>query len=133
MNHVVEVRDCVIRISQHRKIDVGVLRLVDVIEPLGMRVERVDADGQDLDVAARELILEFGGRAQLGSANWREVFRMREQQAPTGAARPQLNASFAMLSFISNQELVRQMVHALNIIAMTLEEAGTLVDHAPSA
>ena len=72
-------------ISQHRKIDSGVLRFVNVLEPQGVRVERVNADGQHLDVAARERILEFGGYAQLGRTNWREVFRMREQQAPTGA------------------------------------------------
>ena len=52
-----------------------------------------------------------------------------------------IDARFNGLQRIARHRLVNDAVfdwmpvrvHALNIIAMTLEEAGTLVDHAPSA
>ena len=50
-----------------------------------MRVERVDAESDDLDVALVELGLQLRDHAELGRADGGEVLRMREQDAPTVA------------------------------------------------
>jgi len=55
---------------------------VDVVDPLDVRIHRVHRQGDGLDVALGELVLELGGEAQLRGAHRGEVGGMREQHAP---------------------------------------------------
>src|SRR5690349_12718893 len=65
-----------------READDGVLRLVDVLDPLQMRLHRVHRPGDDLDAALCDPALEFGGQAQSDRA-WRgEGRRVGEEDAP---------------------------------------------------
>jgi hypothetical protein len=52
------------------------LGLLDVLGPLGVVVDGVDGQADDLDVAAVELGLDAGHVAELGGAHRREVARV---------------------------------------------------------
>src|SRR5678816_816038 len=58
------------------------LRLLDVLGPAGVLVDRVDAEADDLDIAFVEVGFELGHIAELGCAYRRKVFRVREQDRP---------------------------------------------------
>ena len=58
------------------------LGFIDVLDPLVVRIHRVDGQGNGLDAAFVELILELGGKAQLGGAHRGEVGGVGEQDAP---------------------------------------------------
>src|SRR5690606_12988794 len=73
MDQVVEIGDLAIGIGDDREVDRSVLRLVDVVDPLDVRVDRIDGQGDDLDAALGELVLELGGETQFGGAHRREV------------------------------------------------------------
>ena len=60
----------------------GALRLLDVLRPALVIVDRVDRQPDDLRVALVELGLDLGEVAKLGGAHRREVLRMREQDRP---------------------------------------------------
>jgi hypothetical protein len=70
------------------------LRLLDVIGPLGVVVDRVDREPDDLDAALVELRLDFRHIAELGGANGREILRMGEQDRP-GVSDPIVEVDFA--------------------------------------
>ena len=81
----------IVGIGEDGKVDRGVLGLVDVLDPVAVRVERIDADGDRLHAALGELALERGGLAQLGGADRGEVRGVREQHDP-GVAGPLVEA-----------------------------------------
>ena len=80
--HPVELRDVEVRVADQRVVGRVSLRLLDVARPLGVVVERVDGEPDDLHVPAVELGLDAGHVAELGGAYGREVARMREQDRP---------------------------------------------------
>lgn len=82
VNQVVELGNLAIFVRQDREVHKGVLRGVDVADPLGVGFGRVHGQGNRLDVALVEFVLEFCGEAQLGGAYRGEVGRMREQYRP---------------------------------------------------
>src|SRR4029450_13236831 len=62
-----------------------IYRLLDVLRPALVIIDRVDAEPQDLAVALVELGLDLGHIAQLGRAHWRKVLGVREDHAPAVA------------------------------------------------
>ena len=87
MQHVVEVGDRFVGVGEDGEIYGGFLCIVDVTNPFVMLVERVDTDGDGLDVTLGKFAGECGGFAELGGAHRREVSRMRKQHHPR-VARP---------------------------------------------
>eukprot|EP00618_Florenciella_parvula_P019508 CAMPEP_0119477840 /NCGR_PEP_ID=MMETSP1344-20130328/7835_1 /TAXON_ID=236787 /ORGANISM="Florenciella parvula, Strain CCMP2471" /LENGTH=215 /DNA_ID=CAMNT_0007511929 /DNA_START=617 /DNA_END=1264 /DNA_ORIENTATION=+ len=71
-------------IGDDREVDLAVLQLLDLLDPLAVVRLGVDADRHDFDVARLELILEFGQHADLGGAYRVEVAREREITAKLG-------------------------------------------------
>ena len=99
MNHVVERRDLAVGVGDDRKVDARVLRVVDVLDPALVRLDRIDRQRDDLDVALGEFVLQLGRSAQLGRAHRREVRGMREQDAPT-VAEPLVETDGAFAGFL---------------------------------
>ena len=62
-----------------------VLRLLDIAQPTGVAVDRVDAQADELRVALRELGLDFGHVPELRRAHRREILRMGKQNRPAVA------------------------------------------------
>src|SRR5690606_32790058 len=85
VDQVVQTGDLAVGIGQDRKVDPGVLGLVDVVDPLDVRVHRVHRQGDGLHAAPGELVLQPGGEAQLGGAHRGEVGRVGKQHAPAVA------------------------------------------------
>src|SRR5215470_13575918 len=110
--HVVELRDLEIAISDDRIIRSVALRLLDVVRPSRMLVDRVDREADDLDAAFVELRLDLGHVSELGRANRGEILRMREQHAP-GAAYPLMKANAALrrVGFEIRCEMVESQGH----------------------
>ncbi len=82
VNHVVELRDGQIRVTDQRIVDRVPLRFLDVADPVFMIADRIDAEPDDLRVAPVEFRLEAGHVSQFGSADGREILRVREQDRP---------------------------------------------------
>src|SRR5688572_15708983 len=59
------------------------LRVLDVLRPLLVVTQPIHADPEDLAIALVELRLDPRHIAELGGADRREVFRVREQNRPT--------------------------------------------------
>jgi hypothetical protein len=93
MDHVVEQRDLAVAVGDDREIDARLLRVVDVVDPLAMRVDGVDGKRDDLHVALRELVLELGGESELGRAHRSEVGRCENST-------PQLSPSHSWKSIV---------------------------------
>jgi hypothetical protein len=74
--HVVEFRDREVAVGNDRIGDLGALRLLDVVEPARMAVDGIDAEADQLCVAAGELGLDLGHVAELGRANTRRHKRV---------------------------------------------------------
>ena len=85
VDEVVEVAHLAVGVGDDREVDRLALRLLDVLGPLAVRVDGVDAQADHLDVALVELGLELGHRAQLGGADRGEVLRVREEHRPAVA------------------------------------------------
>ncbi len=85
LDHVVEVGDLLVGIGDQREVHRGALRLLDVLAPLAVGVDRIDAEADHLGVALVELGLEAGHRAQLGGAHRGEVLGVREEHRPAVA------------------------------------------------
>src|SRR5690606_26670398 len=85
VNHVVERGNFTIRIGQNREIHFGVLRFVDVLDPLLMGFGIVHRNGDHLDITLGELARDNSGIAKLGGADRSEVGGVREQYPPTVA------------------------------------------------
>src|SRR5262249_52055959 len=110
--HLVELRDLEIAITDDRVVRGVTLRLLDVVRPSRMLVDRVDREADDLDAAFVELGLDLGHVAELGRANRGEILRMREQYAP-GAADPLMkaNASLRRVGFKIRRYVVESQGH----------------------
>src|ERR1017187_8423665 len=93
MNHAVEIGDTQIRISDHRKLYLGALRLLDVVLPCNVVIDRVDRHPDHLDAALFKFALELRGGAKLSGADRGIVLGMREQHAP-GVSEPRVQVDF---------------------------------------
>jgi hypothetical protein len=93
MNHAVEIGDTQIRISDHRKLYLGALRLLDVVLPCNVVIDRVDRQPDHLDAALFKFALELRGGAKLSGADRGIVLGMREQHAP-GVCEPRVQVDF---------------------------------------
>src|SRR5690349_7286740 len=82
VDHVVEVRDLAVRIGEDRIVELTILGLFVVLRPLSVAVYGIDADREDLDVSALELLGQVRDAAKLGGADRGEVLGVREQHAP---------------------------------------------------
>jgi hypothetical protein len=71
------------------------LRLLDVLDPASMILDRVDADADDLDAALVELGLDPGHVAELGGADRGEILGVREHHRPA-VAHPVVEADPAL-------------------------------------
>ncbi len=85
MQHVEQLGHGHVGVADHRVVRLVSLGLLDVLGPLAMVLDRVDAEPDDLAVALLELGLEPGHVAQLGRADRREVLRVGEQDRPAVA------------------------------------------------
>ena len=56
VDHVVEVRNLSVGVGDHREIDGSALCFLNVLFPAYVRLERIDAEADDLDVP----LVEFG-------------------------------------------------------------------------
>lgn len=64
----------------------GVLRVVDVLDPLAMLFRRICRESERLGVALRKFFGELGGATHFGRADWREICRMAEKEHPAIAS-----------------------------------------------
>ena len=94
--HAVELGDGEVRVADHRKVRRDALRLLDVVGPLLMEVDRIDTEADDLDAALVELRLDPRHIAELGGADRSEVLGVREQHAP-GIAEPFMEPDVAFV------------------------------------
>ena len=94
----VQLRDRQVGVADHRVVRRVPLRLLDVVRPPLVVLDRIDAQADDLRVALVELGLEPGHVAQLGRADRREVLGVREQHAPR-PAEPLVKADAALGRF----------------------------------
>ena len=85
MDHVVEHGDVALGVSDDREVHRARLSFVDVTNPALMGCERVDTDGDALDVAFIELGLQASGSSEFGCADRCEIRRMREENSPAGS------------------------------------------------
>ena len=74
------------------------MRLLDVLGPFAMAVDRIGAEADQLDVALVEIGLELGGGAELGGADGGEVLGVGEEDAPA-VAQPFVEADLAFGGF----------------------------------
>ena len=65
--HAVELGDREVGVADHRIVRRGALRLLDVLRPLRVAVDRIDRQADDLDVALVEFGLEL---APCSRARW---------------------------------------------------------------
>src|SRR5690606_31297737 len=79
---VVSLRDAQVAAVDDRVIDGAALRLLDVLHPRRVILDRIAAQADDLRVALVELGLELRHVAELGRANRGEILRMREEDRP---------------------------------------------------
>ena len=82
VDHVVEEGDLSLLIPNNGKSQVTSADFVDVLDPSTMTLDCVCRQANELDAAFCELGLEFGEGAELGSADWSVVFRVREEDDP---------------------------------------------------
>ena len=66
---VVQLRDLAVGVGDQRVVEGGALGLLDVGQPAVVRLDRVDAHADELDVALVELALAVGERTELGGAD----------------------------------------------------------------
>ncbi|MCY1457568.1 hypothetical protein D9M71_748740 [compost metagenome] len=85
MDQVVQLGHLAVGVGDDREVDLGILGLVDVIDPLHMGCHRVHGQRQHLHPTLGELALEPGGQAEFGGAYRGEVRRVGEQHAPAVA------------------------------------------------
>ena len=86
MDQVVELGHLAVGVGQDGEVDLGVLGLVDVLDPLGVGLDRIDADGDGLDAPLGEFGLERSSTAQFGGADGGEIRRMGKQHDPAVAS-----------------------------------------------
>jgi len=82
MHHPVEVGHLAVRIGHDREVRRVPLRVLDVLRPLRVRVDRIDRQADRLHAPPVELRLQPRHVAQLGRAHRGEVAGVREQDDP---------------------------------------------------
>ena len=97
VDHAVEVRHFVIHISQDGIVHRGALGLFDVLGPTLVVFHTVDAQGNGLNVALGEFILQLGNTTQLGGAHRGVVGGVGEQHNPAIAS-PFVEAQLAVFA-----------------------------------
>src|SRR5262252_7899727 len=85
VDHVVEPRYLLFGIRNYWEIERRALRLLDVLGPLLVRIDRVDAQTEDLDATLLEFGFELGHIAEFRGADRSEILRVREEDRPTVA------------------------------------------------
>src|SRR5262249_26304887 len=87
-------------------------RVLDVLRPALMLVDGIDRQSDDLDTALVELGFDLGHIAQLGRADGRKVFRVREEHGPA-LANPlvKTNLSFRRFGFEIGRDVVDSKAH----------------------
>ena len=69
-------------VADHGIIDRCFLRFVDVLNPLLMRLDRTDAEGDELDSPAIKFLFQASGLPQLCCADRGEVFGVGKENPP---------------------------------------------------
>ena len=82
MDHTVEIANCALGISNHGEVYRTALSFADILLPLYVRLDRIDRETDDLDIAFLEFRLDLGDVAELSGANRGEVLRVREEHTP---------------------------------------------------
>ena len=96
VDHVIHTRDGEVGIRDDREAQIGLLRVVDVVDPFAMFFRRIGRKAERLGIAAFERLGELGGAAHFGRADRREVGRVAEEEYPAIAS-PIVQADFAIL------------------------------------
>ena len=96
MNHVIHFRDFFVRVGNDGKIHRAILGFVNVTDPSLVRIHRVYAQSENLDVAFIKFTFQIGHPAQFCSTNRGVVFGMGKQNPPAIAqVFMKLNRSFS--------------------------------------
>ena len=82
MNHVVQIGDLAIGVTDHWEVHRGSLGFADIAFPLHVAFDRVNRETDDFDIALVEFGLDLGDIAKFGGAHRGEVFGVAEQHAP---------------------------------------------------
>ena len=69
MDHVIEGRHLFLRIGNDRIIHCRMLRLIDVVDPALVRIQRIDADGDNFHASLFEFRRNLGDSPQLRGAD----------------------------------------------------------------
>lgn len=77
VKHVVKVGDLAVFVGDDGESEVGVVDLVDVLDPLVVRINIVGTQSNELDAESSELGLELGEGTELGGADGSEVILRR--------------------------------------------------------
>src|SRR5207302_5761061 len=89
-----ELRHVEIGIGDDRIVRCETLSFLDVVQPVGVAVDRIDREPDDLDATLVELGLDPGHVAKLGRADRREILRVGKQDRP-GIADPVVEPDLA--------------------------------------
>lgn len=73
VKHVVEVGNLAVVVGNDGEGEVGVVDLVDVLDPVVVRVDGVGTQSDELDAEGSKLGLELGESTELGGADGGEV------------------------------------------------------------
>jgi hypothetical protein len=83
--HVVRQRNLALLVADDGELQLAAADLIDVLDPAIVRVDRVGGETDELCAAAGELRLELREGAELGCADGRVVFGVREENHPVVA------------------------------------------------
>jgi len=83
--HVVELCDLQLGVADHGEVDLVAAYVFDVLGPLAVVVDGVDAETDHLGAALGELAFEAGHGAELGGAYGGEIFGVGEEDSPVVA------------------------------------------------
>jgi hypothetical protein len=93
VDHPVEACNGPVAVGDHREVDLGALRLGDVVRPSAVILGGVDRHCSDLRVTPGKFGFKPGGRSELRGADRSEVGGMGEQYSPT-LAEPFMETQF---------------------------------------
>src|SRR5204863_2771525 len=85
MDHIVQGRDLLVRISDDWIVHPRLLRLINIVDPALVRIHWIHADGDDFHATLLELRCNLRYGPQLGRADRGIVFRVREEYPPPSA------------------------------------------------
>ena len=82
VDHAVEIANCALGISNHREVHGTALSFTDILLPFDVRLDGIDRETDDLNIALLEFWLDLGDVAELSGANRGEVLRVRKEHTP---------------------------------------------------